>query len=441
MEEEIETQLWLGKALAVLGCGALAVGGCWAARRLEMSKGKGGPLQDTILVMGNTVAAGILLAASLTHMLPDASEALQDVTDFPLAPAIAGATFCFLVILGEAVGYCMPRREEPHTQTACVAYGASFALWPRKELMPPHGCEEAGVAATTDERACAQFWAAQAGTAPSSLNTAGCCEQEARLRQEARLCQECSPEPSDHDDPPDPPLVDLPAAVHAALPGHSCHSHSSCCRVHRHADEPCLVQSAATAPGTAQLVEPLLAAHAHAGVPHARHMPHEADLVSRCHVRAVGTGPIAEVKAFLLFGALCFHSVTEGLGMGSAQGAGLLLPVVLAILAHKGLAAFALGCSLTQSELPAWKFWTFVLIFASGTPFGCLVGMLSVQIAGAATQGVVSGVCIALASGTFLQVSSMELLPRVLAEEDRGLLGGCGLGLGFAAMSFLAIWC
>lgn len=150
---------------------------------------------------------------------------------------------------------------------------------------------------------------------------------------------------------------------------------------------------------------------------------------------------MAEAKSFLLFFALCFHSLMEGLGMGSAQGGGLLLPVVLAVLAHKGLAAFALGCSLSHSSLPGWKFWTFVSIFSSGTPLGCVIGMASTRVGSAATQGAVSGACIALASGTFLQVSSMELLPRVMAEEGHRLLASCGLVMGFAVMALLAIWC
>jgi len=201
------------------------------------------------------------------------------------------------------------------------------------------------------------------------------------------------------------------------------HSHSSHCRVHRHA-----FCANTRPPGTEDdnNLEPLLAV--------------EGKLSG-----GLGSGgliprrrPAEEVKSFLLFAALCFHSVMEGLGLGSANDAELFLPILVAILAHKGLAAFALGCSLAQSRLPEWKFWTFVLIFSAGSPFGCLVGALIGQGDHCPHA---SGVCIALASGTFLQVSTMELLPRAFAEENHKVIGAFGLTLGFAAMSFLAIWC
>merc|ERR1712217_245845 len=101
--------------------------------------------------------------------------------------------------------------------------------------------------------------------------------------------------------------------------------------------------------------------------------------------------------------------------MGS-QDTGMVIGVMLAVLAHKGLAAFALGCTLTQSEMSARKFWSFVLIFGFGTPLGCAIGYFS------ATESVdksfFTGVCVALSSGTFLQISSMELLPAAMANED-----------------------
>uniref|UniRef100_A0A7S0AEQ8 Uncharacterized protein n=1 Tax=Pyrodinium bahamense TaxID=73915 RepID=A0A7S0AEQ8_9DINO len=425
-------QLGLAKVLAALASAALAGLGCSVARRLERSQGRSA-VQDWLLLGGNTFAAGILLAASLTHMLPDATEALQGVTDFPLAPGIAGVAFCFLVILGEAVEGCMPKREEPHTETACATYGASFALWPRWELMPPHGCEEE-VAVDTE-----------------SGDGGSCCGVTHSHKSEPAVkCQECLPT---HAEKSVPALSDLePPRLPGKERGHSCHSHSRCCKVHRHADAPCSTQDlAAGRPLHEAYAEPLLldsaGSQCHApghdcGLSHQRPSTQSCNaVVARCHVRAVGEGPITEAKAFLLFFALCFHSVMEGLGMGSAQGGGLLLPVVLAILAHKGLAAFALGCSLTQSDLPAWKYWTFVSVFASGTPIGCFIGMLSTRVGTAATQGTVSGVCIALSSGTFLQVSSMEMLPRALAEERHTLLASCGLAAGFLAMSALAVWC
>mmetsp|Transcript_107556 Transcript_107556/g.304141 ORF Transcript_107556/g.304141 Transcript_107556/m.304141 type:complete len:421 (+) Transcript_107556:66-1328(+) len=412
--------LELIQALGALGSGVLAVAGCAVARRLEGAHSRGHAM-DRLVACGNTLAAGILLAASLTHMLPDAMEALEEFTSFPLAPAIAGTAFCILVVIGEVASGCMPLREEPHTHTACATYEASFALWPRWELVPPHGCQEAKGASGAEV-----LPHAHASSSVTGLAAEVDIEDKTRFRGNSGCCGPAhEPDPAkcgECEVPSAAPESPAPSPAQAPAPGHSCHSHSSCCRVHRHSDTPCLTQD---------LQAPLL---------RGGHGP-SADLeaISRCHVRSVGGGTMAEAKSFLLFFALSFHSVMEGLGMGSAQDSGLLLPVILAVLAHKGLAAFALGCSLTKSDLPSWKFWAFVAIFAAGTPIGCVVGMLTVSLGSA--QSPVSGVCIALASGTFLQVSSMELLPRALAEERHKIPGACALCVGFAAMSVLAIWC
>mmetsp|Transcript_1014 Transcript_1014/g.3430 ORF Transcript_1014/g.3430 Transcript_1014/m.3430 type:complete len:440 (+) Transcript_1014:100-1419(+) len=434
-------ELWQIKVLAAVASAALACIGCALARSLKHS-GARSAREDMLQIGGNTLAAGILLSASLTHMLPDAMQALDGVVDYPLAPAIAGVAFCFLVILGEAVGSCMPKREEPHTQTDCAAYGASFALWPRWELVPPHGCE-AQVSPPPSPADAAESGLADAGETGTTSDgvrpksrEGSCCGPGPAPQWEVDRCHECGVSSPSSKAPPQPG---------AAVPlGHSCHSHSSCCRVHRHADAPCSTQDVAPYRPHG-LDAPLLAAagrpgHVHGVVIDAQQPQGMPEAVSRCHVRAVGASSIVEVRSFLVFFALCFHSVMEGLGMGSSEKERLLLPVMLAILAHKGLAAFALGCSLTQSDLPSWRFWAFVSIFASGTPIGCLVGMLSTRMGGVVSKSTASGICIALSSGTFLQVSSMELLPRAFAEERHKLLGSCCLCLGFASMSLLAAW-
>lgn len=487
------------KVAAALGSAALAGLGCWAARHLQQLDSNGGQTKEKLLMLGNTMAAGILLAAGLVHMLPDASKALEGLCEFPLASVIAGGAFSFLVVLGEVAGGCTPQRNEPHSHTDCVAYEAKFALWPHMELMPPHGCEEAGGsgAAAAQPQSAQPQSQPQSGRATSGSDSPVCevifegasaglsngrgghasCHSHAHVHEEEHEATGAAhagtaaggPQPLTLTEPhvASLPLVlslaaTLPAA--SAPQRHSCHSHSACCRVHRHSDAPCMTQAPPTtgpalsppAGGASRvpgLEQPLLVAKVLAQVEEAPgYYPgaeatahplqqHSGDHISRCHVRVVGGGPIAEVKSFLLFFALCFHSVMEGLGMGSARDAGLLLSVIVAILAHKGLAAFALGSSLTQADLPAWKFWTFVLIFSSGTPLGCAMGALPAGLAGAASQSIMNGVCIALASGTFLQVSSMELLPRALAEDKHKVLGELGLVLGFAAMSLLAIWC
>ena len=56
-----------------------------------------------------------------------------------------------------------------------------------------------------------------------------------------------------------------------------------------------------------------------------------------------GSGPGSRL---LLTTALSFHSVLEGIALGVVEEEGTLISILVTILAHKSLAAFALGSSL-----------------------------------------------------------------------------------------------
>merc|ERR1712045_711102 len=94
---------------------------------------------------------------------------------------------------------------------------------------------------------------------------------------------------------------------------------------------------------------------------------------------------------------------------------------------------------MAQSGIPAWRFWTFVAIFSISTPIGATIGAV---IAGAAgfEEGLTSGICLSLASGTFLQVSTMELLPGALSSGKHRVIASVALVIGFSFMTLLAIW-
>jgi len=142
-----------------------------------------------------------------------------------------------------------------------------------------------------------------------------------------------------------------------------------------------------------------------------------------------------EIRSYVLFLALSFHSIMEGLGIGSAQTEGVVGPIFVAIIAHKGLTGFALGNTLIRAQVVKRAFLFMVLTFSLCTPVGVFAGIY------VADQGsIASGVGIALASGTFLQVSMLEITARQMAEEQFKFAKVAGLCIGFGAMSFLGLY-
>ncbi|RLN20646.1 hypothetical protein BBJ28_00018956 [Nothophytophthora sp. Chile5] len=152
--------------------------------------------------------------------------------------------------------------------------------------------------------------------------------------------------------------------------------------------------------------------------------------------------------AMVLFIALSFHSVLEGLGIGaqtqSAWG------VFFAIVVHKGLAAFALGSGLVQSAMPAAHVMLYMVVFSFMSIIGIVVGWIIA--ADSSEDSAAAGICVALASGTFIYVAVMEVIPQEFprhghgdarhAQQNTDLTTQKSLALvaGYAIFGLLAKW-
>lgn len=161
-----------------------------------------------------------------------------------------------------------------------------------------------------------------------------------------------------------------------------------------------------------------------------------------CHTQMMTQGAESAgsvTKAVCLFVALSFHSVLEGIGLGTASRYSELGAIAAAILAHKGLAAFALGNALRQSNGMSHRgIMLLAVAFASATPAGIGIGIIVMNFA----EGPVVGVFTACAAGTFLQVALMEIIPSALqATLGESRIGRMfrvlAIAVGFALMSAL----
>lgn len=145
---------------------------------------------------------------------------------------------------------------------------------------------------------------------------------------------------------------------------------------------------------------------------------------------------VSFVTALLLGGALSLHSVLEGAALGAQKDNRKAEEILIAILAHKGLAAYALGASLMDSQASAKRFWAVGLGFSVASPLGIFLGYgLSSN-----SSGAVPAALSALASGTFLYVAMMEVIPKELADPSNKGLKILVMLVGYSAMSLLAIW-
>ncbi|KAF6250335.1 ZIP zinc transporter-domain-containing protein [Scenedesmus sp. NREL 46B-D3] len=147
--------------------------------------------------------------------------------------------------------------------------------------------------------------------------------------------------------------------------------------------------------------------------------------------------PLSFATTVLLACALCIHSMLEGVALGAQLTMESTQHIMLAIAAHKGLAAYALGASIVESKASTTKFWTVVAMFAAATPLGIAIGYATSTVGHGSAGSAMS----ALASGTFLYVALNEVIPKELEHPDgHRVLKVGALLLGFGLMSLLALW-
>mmetsp|Transcript_43728 Transcript_43728/g.109126 ORF Transcript_43728/g.109126 Transcript_43728/m.109126 type:complete len:333 (-) Transcript_43728:1713-2711(-) len=86
----------------------------------------------------------------------------------------------------------------------------------------------------------------------------------------------------------------------------------------------------------------------------------------------VGSGK-GGAAAFIMFVALAFHSAMEGIGL-AVRSRGGLADMLVGLLIHKGLEAFALGSAMLQSGVSVRRLVVLISLFALMTPMAMLVG-------------------------------------------------------------------
>lgn len=69
------------------------------------------------------------------------------------------------------------------------------------------------------------------------------------------------------------------------------------------------------------------------------------------HLDAHSSARVSFITAVLMGVALCFHSLLEGAAMGAQETISNSLHIFIAIVSHKGLAAYALGSSIVESNV------------------------------------------------------------------------------------------
>mgnify|MGYP001219264592 CR=1 len=145
------------------------------------------------------------------------------------------------------------------------------------------------------------------------------------------------------------------------------------------------------------------------------------------------------IAPYLLLVTLSIHSLIAGitLGISTAAGATVLL---IAILAHKGAAGFALGSTFREADIPPRTRIPALLVFVGSTPLGVVLGGVAIDLFGGG-GGAAEAWFKAVAAGTFLYIATLDIV------REEFFPGGSNRGrrlvwatLGAGVMALVAVW-
>lgn len=175
-------------------------------------------------------------------------------------------------------------------------------------------------------------------------------------------------------------------------------------------------------------------------VTHAEHVPHRHPAAS--HELGAGSRPVDRRAPYaqILLLVLSIHSIIVGLALGAQRSLTALMVIFAAVIAHKGVAGFALGIGYTRTHTPWRKAAGGIAFFATMTPLGILAATGLTELIPAHGASVFRAVFDSVGAGTFLYIAALDIISAEFSSpEDRWpkWLSTC---LGFGIMALLAIW-
>ena len=144
------------------------------------------------------------------------------------------------------------------------------------------------------------------------------------------------------------------------------------------------------------------------------------------------------ILALLAALMLSLHSFLAGSALGLSSSLSVFFLVLIAILAHKSAASFALAVKLNQSNLRLSTSLIIFAFFALMVPFGAFFGW--VVATKWSTYPMLDPVFNALAAGTFIYLGTLHGLRNFVKDECCDLRQFFLVIFGFALMALVAIW-
>ncbi len=151
-------------------------------------------------------------------------------------------------------------------------------------------------------------------------------------------------------------------------------------------------------------------------------------------------GKSSAFEPYLLALILSIHSFIAGAALGIEKTILASVALFIAIIAHKGGAAFALGISMIRAGVLKRRHIKVILLFSIMTPLGIFLGSALSRAFGSSTGQVLEGVFDSLAAGTFIYVAVLDIIEEEFSISGNELLKFIAILAGLGLMALLAVW-
>ncbi|MBU2538201.1 MAG: ZIP family metal transporter [Proteobacteria bacterium] len=144
---------------------------------------------------------------------------------------------------------------------------------------------------------------------------------------------------------------------------------------------------------------------------------------------------------YILAIILSVHSVIAGIALGVDGSTTSSLIILVAILSHKGSAAFALGVNLAKHNVLKKQAQKTIYLFCLMTPLGVITGLILHHFLLHDNQKLLEAIFDSVAAGTFLYVAILEIIREEFSSPSKTALAKFFfLGAGLLLMAALAIF-
>jgi zinc transporter 1/2/3 len=142
----------------------------------------------------------------------------------------------------------------------------------------------------------------------------------------------------------------------------------------------------------------------------------------------------------ILLLVLSVHSIILGLALGAQRSISGALAVFIAIVAHKGMAGFALGVSYRRAGASLRGTVPGAAVFSSMAPIGILAAATIYAVVSSQSRTLFEAIFNSVGAGTFLYIATLDIIRTEFELPGDNWQKWLLAASGFSMMSVLAIW-